>query len=174
MRSILCSVFCLAATIFSACGGQPQPASNSSQAANANPQSAPPANLSSSHSPSDSAAKPPSYPNDKQATATSGGEAIDTSQFDAEIERAQKQAGKKGSGESDRQSLAHAYLARANALTKARQYRAALGDYRRTLKYDPDNQEARQMSGTIISILQSMKREVPAEGAEPTPLPYKK
>lgn len=101
-----------------------------------------------------------------------GGEAIDTSKYDAEVERLRKQAGGKGS-EADRAALAHAYLERANALTKARQYRAALGDYRRTLKYDPANDEAKQMSGMIVSILQQMGRDVPPEGAEPSPLPYR-
>jgi tetratricopeptide (TPR) repeat protein len=102
-----------------------------------------------------------------------GGEAIDTSKYDAEVERLNKQAEKKGGSDADRAALAHAYLDRANALTKARQYRAALGDYRRTLKYDPSNDEAKEMAGTIVSILQQMGRDVPAEGAEPSPLPYK-
>jgi tetratricopeptide (TPR) repeat protein len=102
-----------------------------------------------------------------------GGQAIDTSKYDAEIARLQKQVEKKGAGGEDRLSLSHAYLDRANALTKAKQYRAALGDYRRTLKYDPQNDEALQMAGTIISILRQMGRDIPQEGAEPSPLPYK-
>jgi tetratricopeptide (TPR) repeat protein len=102
-----------------------------------------------------------------------GGQAIDTSKYDAEIERLQKQLEKKSGGDADRAALAHAYLDRANALTKAKQYRAALGDYRRTLKYDPSNEEAKNMGGTIVSILQQMGRDVPQEGAEPSPLPFK-
>jgi tetratricopeptide (TPR) repeat protein len=100
-------------------------------------------------------------------------EAIDTAKYDAEVQRLQKQVDKKSGSESDRAALAHAYLDRAKALTKAKQYRAALGDYRRTLKYDPANDEAKNMAGTIIAILQQMGREVPTEGAEPSPLPYK-
>ncbi|HEX8097400.1 MAG TPA: hypothetical protein VF507_05165, partial [Pyrinomonadaceae bacterium] len=103
-----------------------------------------------------------------------GGEAIDTSEYDAKIERLQKQVDKKGASDAEKRELARAYLERAKALTKAHQYRVALGDYRRTLRYDPGNQEAQQMAGTIISILQSMGHEVPAEGREPAPLPYKK
>jgi tetratricopeptide (TPR) repeat protein len=102
-----------------------------------------------------------------------GGEAIDTSKYDAEIKRLQKQGERKGASEDDRVALSHAYQDRADALTKARQYRAALGDYRRSLKYDPNNDAALQMAGTIISILQQMGREIPQEGAEPSPLPYK-
>jgi len=102
-----------------------------------------------------------------------GGQAIDTSKYDAEIERLKKPAEKKGAGDDDRIALSHAYFDRATALTKARQYRAALGDYRRTLKYDPQNDEALQMAGTIISILRQMGRDIPPEGAEPSPLPYK-
>jgi tetratricopeptide (TPR) repeat protein len=102
-----------------------------------------------------------------------GGQAIDTSKYDAEVERLKKPAEKKGASEDDRIALSHAYFDRANALTKAKQYRAALGDYRRTLKYDPQNDEALQMAGTIISILRQMGRDIPQEGAEPTPLPFK-
>ncbi len=103
-----------------------------------------------------------------------GGDAIDTSKLDAEILKAEKALsnGARGGDEAGRQRLAEAYLARANALTKARQYRSALGDFRRTLKYDPDNADAREMSGQIIGIMQSMGREVPAEGKEPPPLPF--
>ena len=97
-------------------------------------------------------------------------QAIDTSEFDAKINRLEEQAKKKTNDEALRKQLAQAYLERGNALTQARQYQAALGDYRRTLRYDPANEEARYWSGTIIGILNQMNRPVPAEGAEPTPI----
>jgi tetratricopeptide (TPR) repeat protein len=109
-------------------------------------------------------------PDSTTSTATGGAEAIDTSRHDEEIKRLEKQAAMRP-GEQARLALAKAYLARGNALTQARQYRAALGDYRRALRYDPDNEEARQWAATITGILQQMGREVPTEGNEPAPLP---
>jgi tetratricopeptide (TPR) repeat protein len=107
-------------------------------------------------------------------TQGGGGDPIDTAKLDEEVTRAEKDLKKKPADKAARASLAHAYLARAGALTKARQYRSALGDYRRTLQYDPQNEEALEMSERIVSIMKSMGREVPAEGEEPPPLPYKK
>jgi cytochrome c-type biogenesis protein CcmH/NrfG len=103
-----------------------------------------------------------------------GGDPIDTSKFDTEIAQAETALQKKPDDAGTRTALAHAYLKRAGALTKARQYRSALGDYRRTLKYEPANEEALNMTGTIIGIMKQMGREVPAEGTEPPPLPMKK
>ena len=82
-----------------------------------------------------------------------------------------RKAGSDEAGRAGATRAAKAYLARGNALTQARQYRAALGDYRRALRYDPDNDEARQWAATITGILQQMGREVPTEGNEPAPLP---
>ncbi len=98
------------------------------------------------------------------------GEPIDTSKHDAEIVKLEKQAQKSPGDETTRTALAQAYLARANALKDARQYRVALGDYRRALRYDPDNVEAQQMAAVIVSIMKEMNREVPVEGEEPVPL----
>ncbi|MEJ7710263.1 MAG: hypothetical protein WKF84_10455 [Pyrinomonadaceae bacterium] len=105
-----------------------------------------------------------------QGSYSSSGDAINTSKFDAEISRLEKVAEKNPGDEMGRQALASAYLMRANALTGARQYRAALGDYRHVLRYDPDNEEAQAMAATIINIMKTMGREVPAEGEEPAPL----
>jgi len=60
------------------------------------------------------------------------------------------------------------------ALTDARQYASALGDYRRTLKYDPSNAEAKDWIERIVSIYDSINRESPKEGEEPPPLPMGK
>lgn len=103
----------------------------------------------------------------------STGEPIDTSKMDADIERLKKQADNKGSKPSDGVALAKAYADRGDALTQARQYRAALGDYRRALKYDPKNEAAEQGGAMIVMIMRQMGREVPAEGQEPAPLPFK-
>lgn len=101
---------------------------------------------------------------------SAGGDYIDTSQYDAKIGRLEEQSKKKPEDQGLRKQLAQSYLERGNALTGARQYQAALGDYRRTLRYDPANEEARYWSGTIIGILKQMNRPVPEEGSEPAPL----
>lgn len=142
-----------------ACGGT-SPAANQGTA-NAGAQTA----AASSPSPTTPIAPAPA-----SSTAPGTGEAIDTSKYDEEIKRLEKQAEMRP-GDDARLALAKAYLARGNALTQAKQYRAALGDYRRALRYDPDNEEARQWAATITGILQQMGREVPTEGNEPAPLP---
>ena len=70
--------------------------------------------------------------------------------------------------------LSEAYYDRGDALTKARQYASALGDYRRALKYDPENQEAKDWIGQIVNIYKMLKKDPPKEGEEPPPLPFKK
>jgi tetratricopeptide (TPR) repeat protein len=104
---------------------------------------------------------------------TQSGEPIDTKEFDAEIAKADKTVKSKPNDVAAKKALGEAYLKRAVALTEARQYASALGDYRRTLKYDPDNEEAKQWVDQIIKIYDSMGRESPPEGQEPPPLPYK-
>lgn len=101
------------------------------------------------------------------------GEPIDTSRFDREIARLEAQVNRKPTEQGARRALAAAYLSRADALLRARQYRVALGDYRRVLKYDAENADAKKWSAEIVQIMQSMGREIPAPGTEPTPLPYK-
>jgi hypothetical protein len=59
------------------------------------------------------------------------------------------------------------------ALTDARQYASALGDFRRALKYDPSSEEAKTWIDQIIKIYDSMNKEYPKEGEEPPPLPWK-
>ena len=159
MRFSVCVLSCVAALIFGACGGRPQPVVNQAPA-NANGQSI---------ATSSPIANPPGA--NANTAAVSMGEPIDTSRYDAEIERLNKQA-KRKDGSAVRAALSKAYLDRANALTKARQYRAALGDYRRALRHDPGNEEAEQGAAMIITIMRQMGREVPPEGQEPAPLPF--
>lgn len=105
---------------------------------------------------------------------TQSGDAIDTKEFDAEIAKAEKNLKAKPKDEAAKKALAEAYFKRGFALTDARQYASALGDYRRTLKYDPTNEEAKNGMDTIIGIYESLNREYPTEGEEPPPLPFKK
>jgi tetratricopeptide (TPR) repeat protein len=148
----------LTVLVFGACSGT-TPVANQEATTNAGAQTA-----AASPVPNASTAPPA-----RASSAPGTGEAIDTSKYDAEIKRLEKQAELRP-GDETRLALAKAYLARGNALTQAKQYRAALGDYRRALRYDPDNEEARQWAATITGILQQMGREVPTEGNEPPPL----
>lgn len=107
------------------------------------------------------------------SVSAAGGSPIDTSEIDRDIKRLEAGT-KKNTDANTTQQLAKAYAARAAKLTGVRQYRAALGDWRRAARIDPANSEAREMVGTITSILQSMNRPVPAPGTEPTPLPLPK
>lgn len=104
---------------------------------------------------------------------TQGGEPIDTSAFDASIADAEKNAKAKPSDEAAKKDLSQAYYRRAVALTDARQYASALGDYRRAVKYDPSNEEAKNWIDQIIMIYDSMNKSYPPEGQEPPPLPWK-
>ena len=105
---------------------------------------------------------------------TQSGDPIDTKEFDSAIASAEVALGKKPSDTEAKKVLGSAYFKRADALTGARQYASALGDYRRALKYDPLNTEAKDWIDKIIMIYGSINREYPKEGEEPPPLPFKK
>lgn len=105
---------------------------------------------------------------------TQSGDPFDTTEYDSAVTAAEKASKAKPADEGLKLALGAAYLKRANALTEKRQYASALGDYRRTLKYDPSNAEAQQWIEQIIGIYKSINRSYPAEGEEPPPLPFKK
>ncbi len=118
---------------------------------------------------------PPPNPNAPGKFAQ-GGEAIDTAKFDGVIAEAEKNLKTKPNDAAAKAALADAYFDRALALTdsSARQYAAALGDYRRALKLNPDHQEAKEWHDRIVSIFKGLGKEAPKEGEEPPPLPFKK
>ena len=105
---------------------------------------------------------------------TQSGDPIDTKEFDSAIASAEVALGKKPADNEAKKALGAAYFNRAEALTKARQYAAALGDYRRALKYDPSNATAKEWIDQITMIYNSLKREAPQQGLEPPPLPFNK
>jgi tetratricopeptide (TPR) repeat protein len=105
---------------------------------------------------------------------TQSGDPIDTKEYDTAIASAEVALGKKPTDTESKKALGAAYFKRADALTGARQYASALGDYRRALKYDPSNAEAKDWVDKIIMIYGSINREYPKEGEEPPPLPFKK
>ena len=104
---------------------------------------------------------------------TQSGTPIDVSAYDAEIAKSEKDV-KAKSDNAAKKKLAEFYIKRGVALTDARQYASALGDYRRALKYDPGNEEAKKWIDQIITIYDSINRESPPEGQEPPPLPFTK
>lgn len=169
-------ILSLSALILAACGGdanQPNATTNR-QAANT---AAPPAVSQNNNSPvvsSHSTQKSASNPATEQPASSSMGKPVDVSAVTEKIEKAEKEYKAKPADEKVRKNLADAYFERAFALTKAAQYRAALGDFRKGLKLNPDNKEANSMHDQIIEIFSSMNREPPKEGEEPPPLPFKK
>jgi tetratricopeptide (TPR) repeat protein len=102
------------------------------------------------------------------------GDPIDTSKFDDAVAAAEKEMKAKPSDDAAKKSLAQAYFERGVALTEARQYASALGDYRRALKYDPDHADSKKWIEQIVGIYDMLKKEAPKEGDEPPPLPFKK
>lgn len=103
-----------------------------------------------------------------------GGEPIDTAKFDGVIAEAEKALKSKPNDAAAKTALADALFDRGFALTEARQYAAALGDYRKALKLDPNHEESKKWIDQIVGIYQMLKKEAPKEGEEPAPLPFKK
>ncbi len=117
---------------------------------------------------------PPVQKSETKSKWTQSGNPIDTSEFDTEIAKTAKDLKAKPKDDAAKKSLAEAYLKRGIALTDARQYASALGDYRRVLKYDVNNEDAKKWIEEILNIYQMINREYPKEGEEPPPLPFKK
>ena len=101
---------------------------------------------------------------------TQGGAPIDTKEFDAEIAKAEKNLKAKPKDETAKRALAESYFKRGFALTEARQYAAALGDYRKALKLDPNYVEAKTWINQIIEIYDGLNKDYPEEGKEPPAL----
>ena len=102
------------------------------------------------------------------------GDPIDTSRLDAAIAVAEKEVKANPSDADAKKGLAEAYFERGVALTDARQYASAIGDYRRAVKLDPTHEEAKKWIDQIVNIYAMLKKEAPKEGEEPPPLPFKK
>ena len=163
-------ILLIAAAAMAGCTNAPQPiVQNSNSTAPANERS----QTAIAHGPDER--QPPAGNSTGGASKwTQSGDPVDTTAFDATIAKAEKAVADKPDDAAAKKALSEFYIARANALTEARQYAAALGDYRRTLKYDPANQDAKDWMTQILQIYQSMGRSAPAEGEEPKPLPFKK
>jgi type IV secretory pathway VirB10-like protein len=94
----------------------------------------------------------------------------DTAALDKKVEQAEAKAKDAKATQADKQAAAAAYLERGNFFYNAGNpsfYKFALRDFRRTLRYDPNNEEARSKQQQITDIYQSMNRPVPELGNEP-------
>ncbi len=111
---------------------------------------------------------------DKPTKWTRSGTPIDVSEFNADIAKAEKELKIKPSDETAKKNLSEAYTKRGVALTEAAQYASAIGDFRRALKYNADNELAEKWISQIVGIYKMIKREAPKEGEEPEPLEFTK
>ncbi len=105
---------------------------------------------------------------------TQGGNPIDVTEFNKAIAEAQRSMKPDPKNAEGRLKVAQAYFERGFALTEARQYAAALKDYRSALKLLPDHAESIKWEKQIIGIYEMMKKEYPKPGEEPDPLPFAK
>jgi tetratricopeptide (TPR) repeat protein len=115
----------------------------------------------------------PVEPSSERTKWSQSGNPIDTAELDAAVSNAQKIV-KSAPSLAATKTLADAYFRRGFALTEARQYASALGDYRKAVKLDPSNADAKQWIDQIQKIYDTMNKEAPKEGEEPPPLPFKK
>ncbi len=110
---------------------------------------------------------------ESKTTWTRSGDPIDVSKFDEKISKAEKALKSDSNDSSKKAGLAEAFYDRGFALTQARQYASAVGDYRRALNYVPNHEESKKWMAMIQNIYKSMNREIPSEGEEPAPLEFK-
>jgi tetratricopeptide (TPR) repeat protein len=158
------------------CGNNsPQVAQNANSNSNAQqPMRAEKLESTTAHTTENQTPKPANANSANGGKWSQSGEPIDTAKFDGTIAEAEKTFKAKATDEAAKKTLAEAYFDRGFALTEARQYAAALGDYRRALKYDPNHEEAKKWMEQIINIYAMLKKDYPKEGEEPPALPFKK
>jgi hypothetical protein len=116
-------------------------------------------------------AQPPAESSAPQSGTQSGAQpGADTTALDKKVEQAESKAKAPKATQADKQAAAAAYLERGNFFYSAGNpslYKFALRDFRRTLRYDSNNEEARAKQQQITDIYQSMGRPVPELGNEP-------
>ena len=166
MRYVL---FAIASFTLIGCNSAPQPVANTSQPTNVANQSNEVRSVLS-HTTENQTPKPAN----SSGKWSQSGDPLDTSVYDKEIAAAKEKLDAKPSDDGAKKALAQAYFDRGFALTEARQYAAALGDYRRALKFDPDHEDSKKWIEQIVSIYSMLKKSAPKEGEEPPPLPFKK
>lgn len=96
-------------------------------------------------------------------------EGWDVSVLDTRIARLAAKANAAGASSQDKIAAANAYLQRANVFRDAGRptlYKLAVGDFRRVLRLQPQNREAREKLEEIVSIYESLRRTAPENGNE--------
>jgi hypothetical protein len=177
MRRWICPLALLAAIGLAACGAPETKTSNSETKSTATTNTnTTTTTQKTTGAPPDTGAPPISsaHGSGSAATAPAGSSAsekpgIDTATLDAKIEKAEAKAKLANASEADKRAAAAAYVERGRIFYDAGQprlYKFALGDFRRALRYQPDNAEARDKMEMIVSIYQSMGRPVPTNGLE--------
>jgi hypothetical protein len=172
MRMLTLTSALIGCALLAACGGQQASQQNSTPATNSAQTSAPQntgdasaPTVASSHGSSNTA--PSSAP--ANGAAATDKAPVATPELDAKIEKTLGKANAKGASAADKKAAADAYKDRADFYYSAgdpRLYRYALGDYRRVLRFDPDNDEAKERVAYLIDIYHSMNRPVPDNGLE--------
>lgn len=161
----------LALATFAGCNST-QPAANNSNSSTTQ--------SSSSQNPAQTVEVPPvaaahgtasgaNVPAPQSGTAPADKPSLATPELDAKIAKAEAKAKAAKASEADKKAAAAAYVERANVYYNAQQpmlYKFALGDFRRALRYDPANAEAKSKMDEIVSIYQSMGRPVPNNGLD--------
>ncbi len=111
-------------------------------------------------------AEPPAASNPSTSEETG----MNTSAEDAKIAQAEAKAKAKNATQADKLAAAAAYMERADIFMQAGRptlYKYALRDYRRTLRYQPNNRHAQDSINTIVGIYKQLGRPVPELGNEP-------
>src|SRR4051794_3207852 len=131
-----------AGVLMLACNNSPQPVVNTNSASS--PQRSDRTETVTAHTTENQPPPGVTNSNAPKTKWTQSGDPIDTKELDASIATAERNFKAKPNDNTAKKALADAYYDRGDALTKARQYAAALGDFRRTLKYDPENAAAKE------------------------------
>lgn len=156
-----------ACALASACGA---PGPTAKTTANANSQ---PSNTQTSiqhgTDPSSSGGVAPAHGGAVPSGASATKPPVETPEMDAKIEKAEAKAKAAGASDADKKAAARAYFERANFFRdngKPELYKFALADYRRGLRYDPADADARAKMDEIVDIYKRMGRPVPELGNE--------
>ena len=180
MRTLSVTLSCLAACALTACGPQSTDSNgNSSRAADTTAASPINPSVPNAGAASQSGLPPVTSAHggaQPQAPAAGGGvdagaakPSVNTAELDAKIEKADAKAKAGAASDADKKAAAAAYVERGNVYYSAGSpalYKFALGDFRRALRYDPANDEARAKLDQIVQIYQSLGRPVPTNGTE--------
>jgi hypothetical protein len=172
MRRIISPSALIACLLLAGCGGTP-PAVTTRQNSNAAANTAP-ASGGQSGADASNVGVVASHNGAGNANAAGGAASTDkapvaTPELDAKVEKAAAKAKASGATAADKRAAAAAYMDRADFYWSAgepRLYKFALGDYRRVLRYDPENDQAKERIDYLVSIYHSMNKPVPDNGLE--------